>query len=159
MAFDGVPDVRCLVFPDLLYSLPDSAAQFFNIERLQQIGIIQPFDTQPVLDTEDDWVLVWGILDYTRYPKEAVQILNLLYEDKDILNLILYGIEGQHYEVLEDGSFTWPAGVTRENVSYVCWNKWKYNTLKAGIWHGMSDDLEGEMQDLRSRAKVSSYHI
>ena len=48
---------------------------------------------------------VWSIFSETKYPEEAVKVLGLLYSDEDVLNTILYGVEGMHYEVQEDGSF------------------------------------------------------
>ena len=41
-----------------------------------------------------------------KYPERAMKLLNLLRteEGADILNMICYGIEGEHYEFLEDGS-------------------------------------------------------
>lgn len=117
--------------------------------------IIIPFDNAPVLDTEDDWVTIWSIFSETKYPEEAVKVLNLLYYDKDVLNTILYGVEGMHYEVQKDGSFDFPSGVNSSNVGYFCSTKWQFNTPKAGIWSGMSDDLEGDFDTFVSSAKVS----
>lgn len=117
--------------------------------------IIIPFDHAPVLDTEDDWVTIWSIFSETKYPEEAVKVLNLLYYDEDVLNLILYGVEGMHYEVQEDRSFDFPSGINSSNVGYFCSTKWQFNTLKAGIWSGMSDDLEGEFEKFTASAKVS----
>lgn len=117
--------------------------------------IIVPFAHCPVLDTEDDWVTVWSIFYETKYPKEAVKVLNLLYEDKDVLNLILYGIEGIHYVVLPDGSFDYPEGIGPESVGYTCSSKWKYNTPRAGIWHGMSENLEQDFVEFNTLAKKS----
>ncbi len=118
--------------------------------------IIKAFDRKPVLNTRDDWVLVWSIYSETEYPREAVQVLNLLYEDREVLDLILYGIEGLHYEVLPDGSLDFPEGVTYENVGYKNNSKWKYNTPKADIWNGMSNNLAKEMEEMRQEAILSN---
>ena len=117
--------------------------------------IIIPFDNRPVLDTEDDWVTVWSIFSETKYPEEAVKVLGLLYSDEDVLNTILYGVEGMHYEVQEDGSFAFPSGINSSNVGYFCSTKWQFNTPKAGIWSGMSDDLEGDFKTFIASANIS----
>ena len=117
--------------------------------------IIIPFDNAPVLDTEDDWVTVWSIFSETKYPEEAVKVLGLLYSDEDVLNTILYGVEGMHYEVQEDGSFAFPSGINSSNVGYFCSTKWQFNTPKAGIWSGMSDDLEGDFKTFIASANIS----
>ncbi len=114
--------------------------------------IVVPFDKPPVLDTEDDWVYVWGISAGTKYPKEAVEALNLLYSYPDVLNLVLYGVEGKDYEVKENGSFGFIEGETRETVEYFNNSKWKYNTLQAGIWDGMSQDLEEDFRQFEASA-------
>ncbi len=118
-------------------------------------AIIIPFDNKPVLDTEDDWITVWCIFAETKYPREAVQVLNLLYYDEDVLNVIFYGVEGMHYQVLPDGSFDYPEGVDQDNVCYACSTKWRYNTPKAGIWHGMSENLEKDFEEFKASAVIS----
>lgn len=117
--------------------------------------LIVPFDSQPVLDTEDDWITVWSIFAETKYPREAVAVLNLLYYDEDVLNLILYGVEGMHYVTLPDGSFDFPEGVESDNVGYSYSAKWRFNTPKAGIWHGMSEHLEEDFEEFKASAKLS----
>ena len=88
-------------------------------------------------------------------PEEAVKVLGLLYNDEEVLNVILYGVEGLHYEVEEDGSFSFPDGVTENNVGYTCSVKWQFNTPKAGIWSGMSEDLEKDFAEFEASAEVS----
>ena len=118
--------------------------------------IIIPFEKPPVLDTEDDWVYVWGISAGTKYPREAVKALDLLYSDPEILNLILYGAEGEHYEVQGDGSFCFQEGETHETAAYFNPSKWKFNTLKAGVWNGMSHNLEEEFLAFQDSAVRSA---
>lgn len=44
------------------------------------------------------------------HPEKAVAMLHLLATDADIVNLMINGIEGVHYKVLEDGSATYMDG-------------------------------------------------
>ncbi len=118
--------------------------------------VVVPFENRPVSDTESDWVYVWGISADTRYPKEAVQALDLLYSDPEILNIVLYGVEGEDYEVEEDGRFSFPAQDVLDKSSYTNTSKWKYNTLKAGVWQGMSLDLQGDFQRFADSAVRSA---
>lgn len=105
-----------------------------------------PFDRKAVLNTRDDWVYVWAVSAETKYPHEAVKALNLLYSDPEVLNLVLYGVAGENYEVQEDGSFDFKEGETRDTVAYFNASKWKFNTPKAGVWKGMSQDLEADFE-------------
>ena len=46
----------------------------------------------------------WGISASCTHPKEAMQFLNLLYTDRELVNLLSNGIEGIHYSVDTDGT-------------------------------------------------------
>ncbi len=60
----------------------------------------------------------WCVTEKSECKKEAVQFLNLLYTDPDISNLIINGIEGTHYVKLDNGSITYPEGVTSRNTGW-----------------------------------------
>ena len=51
----------------------------------------------------------WGISKECAYPEKAMQLLNLLYTDRDLINLLANGIEGVHYKKCEDDTIV-PAG-------------------------------------------------
>ena len=51
----------------------------------------------------------WGISKECAYPEKAMQLLNLLYTDRDLINLLANGIEGVHYKKCEDDTIA-PAG-------------------------------------------------
>ncbi|MCI7813199.1 MAG: ABC transporter substrate-binding protein [Lachnospiraceae bacterium] len=46
----------------------------------------------------------WGISAYCQHPEEAMQFLNLLYTDEELVNLLSNGIAGIHYDKSEDGT-------------------------------------------------------
>jgi putative aldouronate transport system substrate-binding protein len=54
-------------------------------------------------------------------PEKAMEFMNLLYTDKDIMNLIANGIEGKHYEVESDGTIKLPEGVTESKYVFGQW--------------------------------------
>ncbi|MBT2700945.1 ABC transporter substrate-binding protein [Bacillus sp. ISL-40] len=54
-------------------------------------------------------------------PEKAMEFMNLLYTDKDIMNLIANGIEGKHYEVKSDGTISLPQGVTESKYVFGQW--------------------------------------
>ena len=47
-----------------------------------------------------------------------MKFLNLLYSDAEVEDLICNGIEGVHYQVTEDGKYTYPDGVDFANSTY-----------------------------------------
>ena len=60
----------------------------------------------------------WCITELSQHKVEAMQLLNLLYSDSDIANLVINGIEGQHYVLQPEGNFVYPEGVTMNNVGW-----------------------------------------
>ena len=53
-------------------------------------------------------------------PEKTMKFLNLLYSDKELLNTLIYGIEGIHWEFVEgsDNVIKYPDGVTAENIGW-----------------------------------------
>lgn len=44
---------------------------------------------------------MWAIPSHSKNAEKAMEFLNLMYTDKDIINLLDYGIEGKHYEKVD----------------------------------------------------------
>ncbi|BBH20543.1 ABC transporter substrate-binding protein [Paenibacillus baekrokdamisoli] len=70
------------------------------------------FDTQAV-----DFV-VWMMSSTTEVPEAAMKFLNLIYTDKDLLNTMLYGIEGRDYVKVDDHHVKYPDGKDASTVPY-----------------------------------------
>lgn len=49
----------------------------------------------------------WTIPVTANYPEEAMKFLNLMYENKEIISLLNYGIEGKHYIISDSGERLW----------------------------------------------------
>lgn len=65
----------------------------------------------------------WGITSNCEKPEKAMQMLNLLYSDPEVVSLLLYGIEGEHYEVKEQGDdykkvIAFPEGINAMSSTY-----------------------------------------
>ena len=50
---------------------------------------------------------IWCIAELSDHKVEAMQFLNLLYVDKEIIDVVCNGIEGVHYMVTEEGNITY----------------------------------------------------
>ncbi|MCH1624362.1 ABC transporter substrate-binding protein [Ferdinandcohnia quinoae] len=86
-------------------------------------------------------------------PEKAMEMMNLLYTDKDIMNLIANGIEGKHYQVKDDGTIKLPDGVTESNYVF---NQWLIgNNFLTYPWEGNSPQLWDEMKEFNESAIVS----
>ncbi len=95
------------------YVLESSAANYdFNI------GCVTA-ESEPWATTTTTAGFTWCIAELSQHKEEAMQLLNLLYTDSDIANVIINGIEGVHYKLLDDGSIDYPsADVSATNVGW-----------------------------------------
>lgn len=124
--------------------------------RYQDKVQIIPFDEKPHYNEERDWEFVWTVSSGTQYPREAIEVLNLMYSDPVMINFLLYGIEGKHYIVKDDGTFAYPDGVDFLNVGYFNDCKWGFNRTIAGRWEGTSENIQAEMKSFNDSA-ITSY--
>jgi len=73
---------------------------------------------KPVTTTSAVTTMMWGIPQSSKVPEAAMKFLNLMYADKDIVNLLSWGIEGKHYEKVSDNVIKYPDGVYAGNNGY-----------------------------------------
>lgn len=85
----------------------------------------------------------WCIPENSANPEKAMQFLNLLYTDPDVINLVVYGIEGEDYVVHEDGRIGYPEGLDATTVGYsVASMLWAFgNQFNAHVWETNAPDL------------------
>ena len=60
----------------------------------------------------------WVIPAKSKIPEKAIQMLNLMYTDADIVNLLQYGIKDIHYQIQEDGTMLHQHDVTGKSSYY-----------------------------------------
>lgn len=115
------------------------------------IELIKPFTTTSKLQT-----LQWGIAANSKVPDKAMQFLNLMYTDKDIINLLDWGIEGKHYIKTADGHIDFPQGVDAKSSGYNLNLGWIFgNQFLSHIWAGDSLDLWKQIDDFNKTAEKS----
>jgi len=73
---------------------------------------------EPYLDTNSVNSLTWMVSSVTEHPEAALKFLNLTFTDPDILNLIVFGIEGRDYVKVDDNSVQYPEGLDATTVPY-----------------------------------------
>lgn len=90
-------------------------------------------------------------------PGKAVQFLNLLYSNSDLVNLLAYGIEGIHYERQADGTIGYPQGVDGENAGYQNTLQWLLpNQMISHVWQGNDPQLWEKLQAYNESAEVAA---
>lgn len=110
--------------------------------------------SEPVMNNNSITTFLWGITSKCKYPIEAMKLLNLLYSDSDVMNLLNYGIEGRHYEILDDGTIDYPEGVTAANSRYNPAVGWILpNQFITYVWHGNDLDLWEDIVEFNNGAK------
>lgn len=111
---------------------------------------------EPYITNASVRISPWGITQECNHPEEAMRFLNLLYSDAELVNLLIYGIEGMHYEILEDGTIDFPEGVTAETSRYNPNMGWSFpNQMLSYIWNGNDPDLWEKTKQFEKEAETA----
>ncbi len=111
---------------------------------------------EPYITNASVRISPWGITQECTHPEEAMKFLNLLYSDAEFVNLLIYGIEGIHYEVLEDGTIDFPAGVTADTSGYYPNMGWSFpNQMISYIWNGDDPDLWEKTKQFQEQTQTA----
>ncbi|MBO7387515.1 MAG: ABC transporter substrate-binding protein, partial [Lachnospiraceae bacterium] len=70
------------------------------------------------LSTSDINAITFMVASTTDVPEAALKFLDLTYTDEDVINLLIYGIEGRDYVKNADGSVSYPEGQDAATVPY-----------------------------------------
>lgn len=108
--------------------------------------------TPPISQSTSATSFMLSIPKNTRNADRAMQLMNLLYTDKDIVNLLDNGIEGKHYVKDDQGQIKKPDGVASGWV----FNQWEVgNNSLASVWEGTAPDIWDQMKAFNKAAKFS----
>ncbi|WP_123043388.1 ABC transporter substrate-binding protein [Cohnella candidum] len=111
---------------------------------------------QPQARTSSVANMMWGIPRNSKYPEKAMQLLNLMFTDTNVANLLAWGIEGKHYVVNSDGTAGYPQGVDQNNSGYNLNQGWMFgNQFLTHVWQGDSTDLWKQLQAFNDSAVQS----
>lgn len=73
----------------------------------------------------------------SKHPKEALKFLELLQTDEELYNLVCWGIEGKHYDKLEDGKIH-----VKQDGGYYYHTSWKFgNCFNSYILDDQKEDI------------------
>lgn len=85
----------------------------------------------------------WCIPENSAHPEKAMQFLNLMYTDSDIINIMAYGVENEDYIIHEDGRIGYPEGKDASTVGYsmasMLWSLG--NQFNAYVWETNDPDI------------------
>ena len=97
---------------------------------------------------------VWTVPQTATEPEAAVKMMNLMYTDARICNLLTWGVEGKDY-VEKDGVAVYPDGV--ENAAYHTADFIYGNQFLALPWAGQSSDFRETSKADMDAAPTSAY--
>lgn len=113
------------------------------IENMTNVPSTGTWVAEPLATTTSINGVVMSIPATCENQEPVLKFLNLMYTDKDVVNLIDWGIEGEHY-VHVDGKenvITYPEGVTGDNSGYAMNCGWEFgNQLNSYVWENTGDD-------------------
>lgn len=85
-------------------------------------------------------------------PEGAMKFLNLLNTDKELRNLVAHGIEGTHYEKVDEWHFKYPDGKKRDDMDYYTWPYTQGNVYLTMQIEDTPDDIYEKYQEFDDNA-------
>ncbi|RED63292.1 ABC transporter substrate-binding protein [Cohnella lupini] len=95
--------------------MPDFDSTISRVVGTEMIGVRLTAD-HATSDTINN--SMWAIPNSSKDPDRAMMLMNLLYSDKELFNLLAWGIEGKDYVKKSDNVIDYPQGVDATNVGY-----------------------------------------
>ncbi len=138
--------IRSNVLMSYLQAYHPAAQGQVNTQCATPMQLVEIQD--PLSTTERVGPFIWAIPKHSKLPINAMKFLNLMYSDEVVVNLLDWGIEGTHYVKNEDGSISYPEGVSATTSTYPM----NYSF----IWGNelLSHILAGEDQDMWVKMKA-----
>ncbi|MGO4698393.1 ABC transporter substrate-binding protein [Paenibacillus sp. 2TAB26] len=100
--------------------------------------------------------IMWSIARNSKDPERAMMLLNMMYTDKDFINLLDYGIENKHYVKVSDNVIDYPQGVDATNSGYNLQMGWMFgNQSLSHIWNGDDPELWNQLAEFNRNAVKS----
>jgi len=112
--------------------------------------------TEPYTTTADTTSAMFAITKNAKHPEKAMMLLNLLYTDPYLLNLLDWGIEGMHYVKTGDNVIDYPEGVDAKTVGYNLNQPWMFgNQLHSYLWANEDPQLWDRYRAFNEQADKS----
>lgn len=110
-----------------------------------------------ITSTTNITAIMLGIPTNSKDPERAMMFLNLLNSDRNLINLIDWGIEGKHYVKVGEKSIDFPPGIDATSSGYNLRQGWMFgNQLLSHTWVTDNPDLWGEMDQYNRESKKSA---
>ncbi|GAA4876071.1 ABC transporter substrate-binding protein [Paenibacillus vulneris] len=112
--------------------------------------------SEPVSNTNQITRFMWSIANNSKDPARAMMFLNLMFSDKDIINLLSWGIEGRDYVKKSVNVIDFPQGINSGNVPYGVNQGWLFgDQFKSYVFTGDPEDIYKQMDKFNKDAMKS----
>lgn len=163
------------------YISKDSATDSTAVTELVKAGTLMSYTTggkpgikqqetnmcgrpMTIFQTKDDFVssssvasFPWAVTINTVNAEASMKLLNALYTDADLADILSWGVEGEHYKVLDTGLITYADGVDATNSG---WNHsvgWALpNQYITKVWDGNDPELWTNIKTFNENAQKSA---
>ena len=94
---------------------------------------------------------MYAISAYSKHPEKSIKLISLINSNKDLYNLLCYGIEGKHYNRVDDNHIK-----LVDNGGYYLNASWEFgNQFNAYLLEGQDDNIWEETEKLNNNAEKS----
>lgn len=163
------------------YISPDAATDSTAVTELVKAGTLASYTTggkpgikaqetnlcgydMTIVQTLGDYIasssvagFPWTVPENNNDSVAAMKFLNLIYTDADMMNLISWGIEGQHYVINDEGFADFPEGVDATTSGYIHSMGWMFpNQFITHVWAGNDADLWDQIKTFNKEANKSA---
>jgi len=113
--------------------------------------------SEPFLNSGYITQIMWAIPRQSKSPEKAMAFMNLLFSDPEVVNLLNYGIEDQHYIKVSDNEIKFPEGVTVVDHPYNFGLSWEFgNQFLSYVFEGTDPDIWDKTREYNDSALQSA---
>ncbi len=127
----------------------------FDIKQSALVGVpvISVAVTETHTNTSIPQTMQWCIANNSVDPEGTMRALNVFYSDEEVMNLLAWGIEDEHYVFTEDGHITYPEGINSDTIAYDLNQGWLFgNQYLTHVWEGDPIDLYDQLKNWNDTA-------
>lgn len=106
--------------------------------------------------TNDVLVGLWTVAHQSKNPERAMMMLNLMYTNSDLVNLLVWGIENEHYVKVSDNQVKYPEGKDASTVDYGIPAWLMGNQFISYVYETDNPEMYDNMRESNKTAKKSA---
>ncbi len=103
--------------------------------------------SEPIITTGSTLMTSWGVPVTSEQPEKAIQLLNLIFKDTRLANLMNYGIEGEHYEKVSEHIIDYPEGSDPASIGWGGFINWFGDTSEVYQFAPITEDYYEKIAD------------